>query len=85
MPKTTVIERSASEVSSIIASSTAIRQETLQARDMVEIGYMKLARCLYDIYTQNMYQTWDFPSFESYVDAELQFNCGRDEKDAREV
>ena len=74
MPKTTVIERSASEVSSIIASSTAIRQETLQARDMVEIGYMKLARCLYDIYTQNMYQTWDFPSFESYVDAELQFN-----------
>lgn len=74
MPKTTLIERSSNEVSSIIANSAAIRQETLQARDMVEIGYMKLAKCLYDIYTQNIYQTWDFPNFENYVDSELQFN-----------
>lgn len=74
MSKTTIIERSASEISSIIASSATIRQEALQARDMVEVGYMKLAKCLYDIYTQNIYQTWNFSNFESYVDTELQFN-----------
>jgi hypothetical protein len=74
MPKTTVIERSANEVSTILSNANNLREEALRAKDMVEIGYMKLAKCLYDIYTQNVYQTWDFPSFESYIDSELQFN-----------
>lgn len=74
MPSTTVIERSASEVTTILSNANLLREEAMRAKDMVEIGYMKLAKCLYDIYTQNVYQAWDFPSFESYIDAELQFN-----------
>jgi hypothetical protein len=74
MASTTLVERSNSEVSSILSNASSLREEAIRAKDMVEIGYMKLAKCLYDIYTQNVYQVWDFPNFENYIDSELQFN-----------
>lgn len=72
--KTTVISREATETLSTTSGHQALREEALNAREMVEVGYMKLARCLFDIYTQNVYQTWDYPTFEGYIDAELQID-----------
>ena len=73
MAKATVIQREKNVVASKPADQI-LREEALQARDMVERGYMKLAKCLYDIYYQNSFKGWDYDSFEDYVDAELQIN-----------
>ena len=55
-------------------SDQIIREEAVRAKDMVETGYSKLARCLFDIYNQNLYTKWEYVSFENYVDTELQIN-----------
>ena len=70
--KAKVIERS--ETASVVTSDQLLREEAIDAKNMVERGYMKLARCLYDIYKQNVYTKWDYITFEGYVDAELQIN-----------
>lgn len=73
MGTVTIVER---ETTPTIANSPEqlIREEAIRAKDMVEFGYMKLARCLYDIYNQNLYQKWDYITFENYIDNELQIN-----------
>jgi hypothetical protein len=72
--KTTIINRDTTEITATTTGHQALREEALIAREMVEVGYMKFARCLYDIYIQNVYKTWDYPTFENYVDVELQIN-----------
>jgi hypothetical protein len=68
--KAKVVSRS--ESMSEQSSDQLVRDEALKARDMVETGYMKLARCLYDIYQQSLYAKWEYVSFENYIDVELQ-------------
>jgi hypothetical protein len=72
--KTTMLERESSGMTSAVNADQLLREEAIRAKDMVELGYMKLAKCLYDIYNQSLYQNWDFLTFENYVDTELQIN-----------
>lgn len=74
MAKATVVQREPNSVASINTADITLREEAKQARDMVELGYMKLARCLYDIYYQGAFRTWEYNSFEDYVDSEIQIN-----------
>ena len=74
MAKTTVTQREVLVAPPTKSVEQELREEAKEARDMVEIGYMRLARCLYDIYYRDAFRTWDYSSFEDYVDSELQIN-----------
>ena len=74
MAKATVTHREEAVIPPTKSVEQELREEALEARNMVEIGYMKLARCLYDIYYRDAFRTWDYSTFEDYVDSELQIN-----------
>ena len=74
MAKATVTHREEAVIPPTKSVEQELREEALEARNMVEIGYMKLARCLYDIYYRDAFRTWDYTTFEDYVDSELQIN-----------
>lgn len=71
--KTKVISRNSQTAMPILTPQDLLREEALKARDMVDQGYMLLAKCLYDIYHQDVFNThWNYTSFEDYIDNEIQ-------------
>lgn len=70
---TKIISRKSQEVIPTLSPQDILREEAIRAKDMVESGYMLLARCLYDIYHQDVFSTyWNYTSFEDYIDKEIQ-------------
>ena len=57
MAKATVTHREEAVIPPTKSVEQELREEALEARNMVEIGYMKLARCLYDIYYRDAFRT----------------------------
>jgi hypothetical protein len=70
---TKVITRKSQAVMHTLSPQDLLREEAVRAKDMIESGYMLLARCLYDIYHQDVYSTyWNYINFEDYIDKEIQ-------------
>ena len=55
--QTKIINKDISAMSS--TSDQIIREEAVRAKDMVETGYIKLARCLFDIYKHQIDRLWN--------------------------
>lgn len=71
--KTKVVSRNSQMAMPTLTPQEILREEALRARDMVDTGYMLLAKCLYDIYHQDVFNThWNYTSFEHYIDNEIQ-------------
>lgn len=71
--KAKVISRNSQVAMPVTTQEDQLREEALHAKDMIDSGYMMLARCLYDIYHQNIFSNhWNYNSFEEYIDNEIQ-------------
>lgn len=70
---TKVVSRKSQEAIPTLSPQDLLREDARRAKDMVESGYMLLARCLYDIYHQDVFSNyWNYDSFEDYIDKEIQ-------------
>lgn len=70
---TKVVSRKAQMTIPTLSPQDLLREDAIRARDMIESGYMLLAKCLYDIYHQDVFSTyWNYDSFEDYIDKEIQ-------------
>lgn len=71
--KSKVLSRNTQSSMPTLSAEELLREEAIKAKEMIDTGYMILARCLYDIYHQDIYSTyWNFVSFEDYIDSEIQ-------------
>lgn len=71
--KAKVVSRNSQVAMPTLSPQDLLREEAVRARDMVDNGYMLLAKCLYDIYHQDVFSThWNYSSFEDYIDNEIQ-------------
>lgn len=70
---TKVVSRKTQSVIPTLSPQDILREDAIRAKDMIESGYMLLAKCLYDIYHQDVFSTyWNYSSFEDYIDKEIQ-------------
>jgi hypothetical protein len=56
-----------------IQGETQLREEALAAKDLLDKGYTRLARCLSDIYHQRLFKNWNHTTFSDYIKNELDF------------